>query len=449
MIIEFLGHLHPVFVHLPIGFLILAYLLQYFFKIKEGKSKLIDFILILGVASSMFAAFLGWMLSLSGGYEEKLLDWHRWTAIFVCVFSLFLLFYKWFKKDGYATTLYHTVFQLMMLALILAGHFGGEMTHGEGYLFSFETEASNKNLINKNSVIPKPTDTSSLAIYAGLVEPVLSQKCMQCHNEKKKKGDFQMHNFEALMKGGKIGKEIIPGDLEHSELIKRIMLGKEDDKHMPPKGKTQFTKNELDLLNWWVLHGMSNSQIIKEVATNDTIKRFLLSDQKEAGKTVVLEKISAADSATVMELKKINVAIVPIATGTNFIEVNMVNSPSFSDKNAILLEKLSPQIMWLVLSDTKITDEGLGYLKQCINTTKLNLKNTVITNASIAKIGELKKLEYLNIVGTKITDAGLLELSPSVSLKKIYCWNAGITENGAKQFQKKYPKIEVDFGAKN
>lgn len=449
MIIEFLGHLHPVFVHLPIGFLILAYLLQYFFKIKEGKSKLIDFVLLLGVASSLLAAFLGWMLSLSGGYEEKLLDWHRWSAILVCVFSIFLLAYKWLKKDGYATILYHIMFQLMILVLILAGHFGGEMTHGEGYLFSFETDASNKNVTNKKSVILKPTDTSSLAVYAGLVEPVLSQKCMQCHNEKKKKGDFQMHNFEVLMKGGKNGKEIIPGDLDHSELIKRIMLDKEDDKHMPPKGKTQFTNNELDLLNWWVLHGVSNSQKIKEVANNDTIKKFLLSDQKESGTTVVLEKIAAADSATMIELKKINVAIVPISTGTNFIEVNMVNAPSFGDKNAIMLEKLAPQIMWLVLSDSKITDEGLNKLNQCINTTKLNLKNTAITNASVPKIGALKKLEYLNIVGTKITDEGLLELIPSESLKKIYCWNAGITENGVKQFQKKYPKIEVDFGLKN
>lgn len=447
MIIEFLGHLHPVFVHLPIGFLILAYLLQYFFKIKEGKSKLIDFVLLLGVASSLLAAFLGWMLSLSGGYEEKLLNWHRWTAILVCVFSIFLLAYKWLKKDGYATILYHVMFHLMILTLVLAGHFGGEMTHGEGYLFSIES--SNKNVINKKSVILKPADTSSLAIYAGLVEPVLSKKCMQCHNEKKKKGDFQMHNFEALMKGGKNGKEIIPGDLDHSELIKRIMLNKEDDKHMPPKGKTQFTNNELDLLNWWVLHGVSNSQKINEVATNDTIKRFLVSDQKESGMNVMLEKIVAADSAAMIELKKINVAIVPIAAGTNFIEVNMVNASSFSDKNAMLLEKLAPQIMWLILSDSKISDEGLNLLKQCANATKLNLKNTVITNASVPKIGTLKKLEYLNIVGTKINDEGLLELIPSESLRKIYCWNTGITENGIQRFQKKYPKIEIDFGLKN
>ena len=65
MIINFLGHLHPVFVHLPIGFLVLAYVIQYFFKAKTEKSRLIDFVLVAGILSSLLAAFFGWMLSFS------------------------------------------------------------------------------------------------------------------------------------------------------------------------------------------------------------------------------------------------------------------------------------------------------------------------------------------------------------------------------------------------
>lgn len=58
MIINFLGHLHPVFVHLPIGFLVLAYLVQYLAKSHAGKPLLMDFILFAGVFSSIAAAFL-------------------------------------------------------------------------------------------------------------------------------------------------------------------------------------------------------------------------------------------------------------------------------------------------------------------------------------------------------------------------------------------------------
>ena len=447
MIINFLGHLHPVFVHLPIGFLALAYVVQYFFKSGTEKSRLIDFVLVAGIVSSLLAAFFGWMLSLSGGYEENLLDWHRYTAIAVCIVSIALLAYKRYKKDEYRTTLYHTGFHLMMLALLLAGHFGGEMTHGEGYLFSAASDTASGVVLEKRKM-EKLTAASTVSVYDGIVEPVLAQKCMQCHNEKKKKGDFQLHTIEALMKGGKNGKAIVAGDPDHSEFIRRILLDKGDEKHMPPKGKSQLTQPEIDLLSWWVLHGVSTSQSVKEVSANDTIRKFLSDAEKQSSGTAALDTVAPADASGIAALKKINVAVVPLSSSTHFLELNMVNAPSFGDKDAPLLQKISPQVMWLVLADTKITDAGLELLKSCSNITRLNLKNTSITNASISLIGQFKKLEYLNIVGTKIDDAGLLSLTPAPTLKKIFCWRSGITTNGLMAFQKKYPSIEIDFGEK-
>jgi mono/diheme cytochrome c family protein len=335
----------------------------------------------------------------------------------------------------------------MMLTLLLAGHFGGEMTHGEGYLFSAATDTETGVVVEKQKM-EKLTAASTVSVYDGIVEPLLAQKCMQCHNEKKKKGDFQLHTLEALMKGGKNGKAIVAGDLDHSEFIRRILLDKGDEKHMPPKGKSQLTQPEIDLLSWWVLYGVSTSQSVKEVSTNDTIRKFLLDAGKQTSAPAALDTIASADSASIEALKKINVAVVPLATGTHFLELNMVNVPSFGDKEAPLLQKLAPQVMWLVLADTKITDAGLQPLKSCANITRLNLKNTAITNASISLIGQFNKLEYLNIVGTKIDDAGLLGLTPSVTLKKIFCWQSGITANGVMVFQKKYPSIQIEFGGK-
>jgi mono/diheme cytochrome c family protein len=337
----------------------------------------------------------------------------------------------------------------MMVVLLLAGHLGGEMTHGEGYLFASASDpVSAEKAVDVKQQMEKLTAVSTVSVYDGIVEPVLAQKCMQCHNEKKKKGDFQLHTIEALMKGGKNGKAIVAGDPEHSEFIRRILLDKGDEKHMPPKGKSQLTQPELDLLSWWVLHGVSPSQPIKDVGANDTIRKFLSDAEKQSSGAASLETIAPADGATIAALKKINVAVVPLAAGTHFLELNMVNVPSFGDKDAPLLQKIAPQVMWLVLADTKITDAGLEPMKSCSNTTRLNLKNTAITNASISLIGQFNKLEYLNIVGTKIDDAGLLALTPSTTLKKIFCWQSGITTNGVMAFQKKYPKIEIDLGEK-
>ena len=131
-----------------------------------------------------------------------------------------------------------------------------------------------------------------------------------------------------------------------------------------------------------------------------------------------------------------------------FLEVNAINAPAFGDKDAAIIEKVAPQIKWLMLSETQITDASLGFFSSCENLEKLNLKNTSITNASIVKINELKKLKYLNVVGTKINDAGLLQLQPGNNSLQIYCWNTAITENGIKQFMKKFPDAKVYVGGK-
>jgi hypothetical protein len=244
-----------------------------------------------------------------------------------------LLAYKKYKKEEYRTPFYHVGFHLMMLALLLAGHFGGEMTHGEGYLLDASTDPVSKGkAVGQDQIMPKSTASSTVS--------------------------------------------------DHDDIVQ-------------------------------------------------------------------LDTIAPADAASIAALKKINVAVVPLATGTHFLELNMVNVPSFGDKEAPLLQQIAPQVMWLVLADTKITDAGLEPLKSCANITRLNLKNTAITNASISLIGQFKKLEYLNIVGTKIDDAGLLNLTPAPTLKKIFCWQSGITTNGVMAFQKKHPKIEIDLGGKN
>ena len=92
----FFGRFHPVFVHLPIGFLILAALMEFFNT--RGRSKNMDtailFSLKLGTASAFIAALMGWFLANEGGYNENHLFWHRWLGIGVGVMSLIALAIK-------------------------------------------------------------------------------------------------------------------------------------------------------------------------------------------------------------------------------------------------------------------------------------------------------------------------------------------------------------------
>ena len=74
---------------------------------------------------------------------------------------------------------------------------------------------------------------------------------MSCHSGQKAKGGLRLDRFDLVMKGGNGGAAIIPGDTAKSLLTRYIDLPEDDEKHMPPKGKTQVTDDERAILDWW------------------------------------------------------------------------------------------------------------------------------------------------------------------------------------------------------
>jgi uncharacterized membrane protein len=89
-ILTFIGRFHPLLVHLPIGFLFVAFLLEIFSRFNPYRElrHAVTFILLLGVISSGVSAVMGYFLSLGGGYEEDTLFWHQWLGIGVAVTAL-------------------------------------------------------------------------------------------------------------------------------------------------------------------------------------------------------------------------------------------------------------------------------------------------------------------------------------------------------------------------
>src|SRR5882724_10097571 len=63
------------------------------------------------------------------------------------------------------------------------------------------------------------------------VKPILNKKCIICHGGVRRQGDFSLlFRTDALSKA-KSGKlAIIPGDPDHSELIRRITLTDPEDR---------------------------------------------------------------------------------------------------------------------------------------------------------------------------------------------------------------------------
>ncbi len=86
------------------------------------------------------------------------------------------------------------------------------------------------------------------------VQPIFENKCLECHNPGKIKGKLLMDSAEALLKGGDSGPSLVVGKPDESELIKRIVLPKDHDDIMPPKGGP-LAANEVDVLKRWIGEG--------------------------------------------------------------------------------------------------------------------------------------------------------------------------------------------------
>jgi hypothetical protein len=99
-----------------------------------------------------------------------------------------------------------------------------------------------------SSLFPKKVD------YITQVKPIFNKKCIACHGGVRRNGDFSLlFRSEALapVKSGK--RAIIPGDPEHSEMIRRITH--EEATERMPKGKEPLSGEEIDILRRWIKDG--------------------------------------------------------------------------------------------------------------------------------------------------------------------------------------------------
>ena len=165
--LTFFGRLHPLLVHLPIGFLIIAVLIS---GKRDDRSinfnRFVSFIWFLSFISSAFTALMGWLLAQNGHYIEDAIDPHKWTGIVLVILSgLGWVFHIGnFKVDKIILKANNI---LIVFLLIIVGHLGGSLTHGENYLYEYAPDILKDILIQKNKKITfedQPLD--SIRIFA-------------------------------------------------------------------------------------------------------------------------------------------------------------------------------------------------------------------------------------------------------------------------------------------
>lgn len=446
----FLGRFHPLFVHLPIGFLVLAIVLEWYenYRKTETKSRLIPIAWLLGALSAAAAAFSGWWLGETGLYEEDMLFSHRWLGIALVVVA----FAGWWIKrqpNTHSKLLQNGVNILLLGMLFIEGHKGGNLTHGETYLTEYAPESIQGILgvsENKDS-IPSLGTTDSIVVYRDLISPIFETKCFACHNNEVKRGGLNMSHADSLQLGGDGGLAIAPGNLVESELFRRITLPQKNAKFMPPTNNV-LTYDEIKTVEWWISQGGSFEDPVSSMEVSDNIKPVLLrrygldTDPKPWYETV---KISPADSVQIAALKKMGFTVKTLGASNPLLDIK------YSGENLTLekikaLEKVKNHITWLSLAQTNVENEWLPSLSTFANLTRLQLEKTAISDDGIVHLSSLEHLEALNLYGTQVTDECLSSLLKIGSLRRVYLWGTKVNPEAAKNIAESKDELEVIVG---
>jgi hypothetical protein len=83
------------------------------------------------------------------------------------------------------------------------------------------------------------------------VAPILTKRCIGCHNQQLKNGNISFRDRESLLKGGRRGPAIVPGKPESSLLVQS--LHHDGDLQMPPGPK--LPAREIKILTDWIRRG--------------------------------------------------------------------------------------------------------------------------------------------------------------------------------------------------
>lgn len=439
----FFGRLHPLLVHLPIGFILLALLFDLKrFKEKGSRFNFLNIIWFLAFISSFFSALMGWLLAQNGYYIDADLTPHQYTGILLVFFSC--LGWVLRIKNINMPSLFMRINNLIVLfLLILVGHLGGSLTHGSDYLTKHAPDFITSKQEYKNKLFEEYT-LDSIVVFKDFVQPLLNEKCIACHNNNISRGGLNLSNIESIKKGGRSGAAFVSKNPSKSLIFKRISFSQDNEKFMPPTG-IPFSYHEIQLVQWWIQEGANYSGSLNEFSITPEIQTLLLKqyglDTREKP-WVEKVKLDPLPPSAVIALEKANFSLRTLSQNNPLLDLRY-QGEKLSQQALTLMETYAPYITWLNLSNCKLTNSDLKTIAKLENLTRLNLQQNSIRTNDLAPLNTLSHLEVLNLHST-LVNQDVFEILKSIpSLKKVFLWNTKVSLNAVLKNKPAFPSTEL------
>jgi hypothetical protein len=421
---QFIGGFHLLTIHFPIALFLLVPVLELAGRTRRFPDlrASVDFVLALATFSAMVALSLGWCLARSGGYSGALVAQHMWGGVFITA----LCWSCWMLHGRYPGQRLDLIYSFGLVTAVglvsWTGYRGGQLSQGENHLTE-HMPAELRDWLGLTAEDKGPSAASSTSFFGARVEPIFAGHCIGCHGRSKQKSRLRLDSYEAVMRGGKHGQVIKAGDVQSSELFRRVTLPVGDDKFMPAEGKRPLSADEVKLVQSWIAAGASptlEADAIKDAPTNAT--PIVADVTFEEIDPAAVAKLRAPLAATVAQLeKRFPNGLEYESRGSAGLVVNVsLMGAKFGDEEMAALKPIDEQIVVADFSDTAVTDGSASSLAAMKHLRVLRLMRTKITDSTMQALGGLDQLESLSVFGTAITPAALQVMTHLPKLQHLY-----------------------------
>ncbi|MBB47160.1 MAG: hypothetical protein CMJ33_01085 [Phycisphaerae bacterium] len=496
-----LAGLHPVLTHFPIALIIVAAGVEFVCLLmrRERIASFTVIALLIGGTSAMFSAWSGWSLADAGYGRGWELELHRWLGAAAGLLGLLLsvlVLIAWFGSQRWATSIVRALSFVCAILIGFAAHFGGELVWGESIVLNSlfpepgaqplsvsdhspppengpvttatPSEASeaekpvssvNEPDASKTDVPPSSSSGTdevqepikvAMVSFTKQIEPILDTHCWKCHGPTgRARAGLRLVTDADFARVLDEHPVVSPGSPEKSELYEVITLPRDDDDAMPPGGPG-LSVEEVELIQLWIIQGGSTALDAQEVGTSPppSVPPSIPLDDVDD----VEDALTSSQTSIVKEISQLllarGVPLKPLARESDVFELNASSlshriDPPFGDSDLRSIVGLAPVLVELDLSNTEVTDAGLGALVGFDRLRKLTLKGTAVSEESAELLADLTALERLNLFETQMDDSGFEVLLSSSSLRKLYVGSSRVSEAAVTAARVKYPDIDI------
>ncbi|MGJ8692944.1 MAG: DUF1592 domain-containing protein [Thalassotalea sp.] len=277
-ITRFFGRFHVLVLHFPITLIVLIPILELVQR-KKHLQNVTDIILLIwwfASISAFITVLLGMTLAANEGFDFEKIQYHLIAGIVVAILTFTCTGLKYViskrvnsntkfastnqKSTSILTTFYTTLSVVLLCALIIAAHAGGNLVHGDTYLTRYAPQAIKSWLPEEKQAI----DLSQVKDqhFVKKVQPLIQQYCFSCHGDDKQKGGIQL---------SVLNPDFING---HDAPQWHGALDMINSGEMPPAKEQQPSDEERQIIVDWLTGGIKLAKESKKGKSKQVIQRL-------------------------------------------------------------------------------------------------------------------------------------------------------------------------------